>query len=107
MATISEQKGTTMDLPLEMQKERITKDNSMNWRGRVLGVLTKRDTDDLTRISVKVGQASMIRYFAAHYIDPMFVTAAEEKAFRAFGEKIEAAYHDFLAALTEARAAQK
>jgi hypothetical protein len=95
-----------MDIPLAMQKERITKTTARNWCGRALGLLTKRDQDAFSRISIKLGEAGTIRYFAARYIDPIFVTGEEETAYRAFGEKIEAAYHELLTALRAARAAK-
>ncbi len=92
-----------MDIPIEMQRERITPDTARNWCGRVLSFLTKRDSDDFTRIQVRLGDASVIRYLAARYQDPMFVGAAESAAFRAFGEKVEAAYHEMVDALAAAR----
>lgn len=95
-----------MDLPKDMQLERITRDNSRSWRGRVLGLLTKRQSDDFVNINVKIGNAGLIRYLAAEYIDPSFVTGAEEAAYRAFGEKIEDAYHEFMTALRAAAAAR-
>ena len=95
-----------MNRPLEMQRERITSGTARDWRGRILGLLTKRDQDDLTRISVKIGGAAMIRYYAAQYLDPMFAGGAEDAAFRAFGEKVEAAYQEMLSALRAAQAAK-
>ncbi len=98
---------TDTDKLFDLQKERVTSATARNWMGRLIGFLSKRDNDDFTRINAKLGDATIIRYFAGRYMDPFFATTREEAAYRKFGETIESAYHTMIAELTTAREADK
>ncbi len=90
-----------------MLRQRITKDNARHWAGTVLGMLSKRDKDDLTRLEVKMSQKGLIRYLVCQDHDPMFCKTPTENAFRRFAERVETAYHDLLADLERAREEEK
>lgn len=90
-----------------MARERITPKTARNWAGRVLGMLSKRDRDDLTRLEVKMGQKGLIRYLVCQDHDPMFCKTPTERAFQRFAERVETAYHDLLGDLERAREEEK
>jgi hypothetical protein len=98
---------TTPDTIDSLKRERVTRETARNWQGRILMLLSKRDNDDLSRLSVRLGDAGIIRFFAARYMDPFFSTTREDAAYRKFGEAVESAYHTMLAELAAAREADK
>jgi len=68
----------------------------------VLTHLSQRDRADLTRINVKIGDVGLLRYTAARYMSPMFVEPKYAKIYKAFGEKVEAAYQEMVEAIRAA-----
>lgn len=94
-------------LSLDMMREVVTPANARNWCGRVLGFLSKRDQDDLTRLEVKIGQKGLIRYLVGQDHDPIFCGSREEKVYQKFAATVEAAYHQLVTDLAAAREEDK